>query len=207
MIEFAYTHGEVSELATLHSRAFPDFFLSRLGPRFLRQFYLGYTTDPTAVICLARDQEGGIQGVCVGTTNPSGFFSRLLKRQFIGFVVASAAAALRNPSAIPRLLAAFIYRGDAPPDTEGAFLSSICVAPEARGQGVGGSLDRAWKARAKALGSNRVFLTTDAINNDEVNAFYRRNGWILNDQYVTKQGRQMNRYRFDLYVLDGDVDA
>jgi GNAT superfamily N-acetyltransferase len=198
ILDITYTRAEVPALATLHKQAFPGFFLSRLGPRFLRQLYLGYISDPTAVISLARGNEGEIIGACVGTTQPSGFFHRLLKRQFFGFCLASGLAIFANPRALPRLIGALAYRGDGPTGTDGALLSSLCVAPEAQGAGVGRALDQSWRATAAALGATRAFLTTDAKENEAVNRFYARGGWILHDQFVTKQGRRMNRLRHDL---------
>jgi ribosomal protein S18 acetylase RimI-like enzyme len=198
ILDFTYTRAEVPALATLHTRAFPGFFLSGLGPRFLSQLYLGYISDPTAVISVARGKRGEIIGACVGTTEPSGFFYRLLRRQVLGFCLASVLAIVANPAALPRLIGAVAYRGDSPSGTDGALLSSLCVAPEAQGEGVGRALDESWRATAAALGAPRAFLTTDAHDNEAVIRFYERGGWVLHDQFVTRQGRRMNRLRHDL---------
>ena len=198
MIEHTYTAADVPALAALHRRAFPDFFLSRLGEPFLRQLYLGYISDPDAVVSVARAQDGRVVGVCVGTTHPSGFFSRLLKQRFFGFFGASLLAVLRNPRFAPRLLAALTYRGDVPPGLDGALMSSSCVDPDAQNGGIGRALDDAWRVRAAQLGAQTAFLITDADGNDAVNRFHQRGGWQLSDQYVTSQGRRMNRYRHEL---------
>lgn len=203
MVESSYTRQDVDTLATLHRSAFPDFFLSRLGHRFLSELYTGYISDPDAVIAVAREETGRLVGVCVGTIRPAGFFSRLLRRQFLGFFTASAIASLRDPRTISRLLAGLSYRGDGPPGLEGALLSSLCVSPEAQGQGIGSTLDREWRRRAAAMGSKTAFLTTDSTNNEAVNSFYKRNGWTLHDHFTTKQGRSMNRYRYDLAGSSG----
>lgn len=206
MIEHTYTAADVPALAALHRRAFPDFFLSRLGEPFLRQLYLGYTSDPDAVVSVARAQDGRVVGACVGTTHPSGFFSRLLKQRFFGFLGASVLAVLRNPRFAPRLLAALAYRGDGPPGLDGALLSSLCVDPEAQNEGIGRALDEAWCVRAAELGAQTAFLTTDTDGNDGVNRFYQRRGWQLSDQYVTRQGRRMNRYRRTLAPAGKEFD-
>lgn len=192
-------------LAALHRRAFPDFFLSRLGEPFLRQLYLGYLGDPGSVIALARSGTGDLAGVCVGSTRPAGFFRRLLVRRFMGFAAASLRAVVRNPRTAPRLLAAVTYRGDMPADADGALLSSLCVDPAHQGGGVGRALDEGWRQRAFELGARRAFLTTDADDNAGVNEFYQRGGWQLHDQFVTRQGRRMNRYRHDLTGAKGDL--
>lgn len=207
MIQTGYTAADVPALAALHRRAFPDFFLSRLGEPFLRQLYLGYLDDPDAVVTVARDEDGRIVGACVGSTRPAGFFSRLLRRRLAGFVGASALAAVRDPRTIPRLVAAVRYRGDQPPGAEGALLSSLCVDPSSRKGGVGAALDQAWRERAGELGARTAFLTTDADDNEAVNRFYQRGGWQLTDRFETPQGRRMNRYRHDLVASPGGGGA
>lgn len=205
-IETTYTAVDVPALAALHRRAFPDFFLSRLGDQFLRQLYLGYTSDPDAVVSVARAPDGHVVGACVGTTHPSGFFSRLLKQRFIGFLGASLLVAVRNPQFAPRLLAAVTYRGDAPPGLDGALLSSLCVDPNSQNGGIGRALEEAWCIRATELGARTAFLTTDADGNDAANRFYQRRGWNLTDQFVTRQGRRMNRYRRELTLAEKRSD-
>ena len=186
--------GDVEAIAALHKRAFPTFFLSSLGERFLVQFYRGFLSDPTAVTVVARSVDGVPVGAVVGTTEPSGFFLRLLRRRWLGFALASAAAVLRRPAAAPRLLNAVRYRGEAGSRVEGALLSSVCVDPGLQGQGVGRDLLAAWEGRAAQQGASAAYLTTDADDNDAVNAFYRARGWHLADTFATAQGRRMNRY-------------
>jgi GNAT superfamily N-acetyltransferase len=185
---------DVRKLARLHRRAFPGFFLSQLGEPFLVQFYRGFIDDPTAVVAIERDERGDPVGVVVGTTEPQGFFRRLLRRRLLGFGWAALQGAVRRPSAVPRLLRAVRYRGDAPAGAEGALLSSICVDPRARANGVGGRLLTAWSERAAALGATSAYLLTDAEGNDAVNRFYANHGWVRHDRVTTPEGRVLNRY-------------
>ena len=203
LIEHTVSAADAAPLARIHQAAFPDFFLSRLGQPFLVQFYLGYVTDPTAVIVISRDSVGRPQGVVVGTTDPAGFYGRLLRRRFFGFAGASILAALKHPSAAPRLLSALAYRGGTPAGRQGALLSSICVDPALSGQGIGTTLLNVWTRRARSMGAERAFLTTDAVGNDAVNTWYLRKGWALSDRFVAHGDRPMNRYEFDLRTLDG----
>lgn len=199
VIENHLTASDAGPLAKLHRRAFPGFVLSRLGEPFLRQLYLGFVDDETAVTVVERDARGVPRGVAVGTIDPVGFYSRLLRRRWAGFALASVLAVIRDPRTAPRLVAAVNYRGDAVPGRAGALLSSICVDPALSGTGVGHALLAAWRQRASELGAEVAFLTTDADANEATNRFYLRDGWTLNDQFVTKQGRRMNRYVRGLY--------
>lgn len=201
ILSLSYGADDVTALARLHSRSFPNYFLSRLGEPFLAQFYSGFIPDSSAVIVVARERgDGPILGVAVGSVEPRGFFSRLLRRQFWGFVKASVRATLRQPSVALRLLQALAYRGDAPAGRSGALLSSICVSPEASGKGLGSALLRAWLRRAQEMGAVHAFLTTDAVDNDDVNRWYVREGWRLSATYLAHGGRRMNCYEASVAV-------
>lgn len=186
--------ADAAALAVLHRDAFPDFFLSSLGTAFLRQFYLGFADDPSSISTVAVLPNGEIVGSVVGTREPAGFFSRLLKRRLLPFAAISVRESLRRPRIIPRLLRAVTYRGDAGSPIDGALLSSICVRSDQQGKGTGSALMEQWVRSAEQAGVERAYLTTDADDNDPVNAFYRRLGWTLNDKYSTPEGRAMNRY-------------
>ena len=41
-----------------------------------------------------------------------------------------------------------------------------------------------------------INLETDAVNNDDVNRFYVKNGFKLARTYYSSEGRKMNEYRF-----------
>lgn len=202
MIDHEIRFEDASALARLHQQAFPGFFLSGLGEPFLVQFYLGFVDEPTAIVVVHRDATGRPQGVGVGTTDPVGFFGRLLRRRLLGFAVASARATLANPRVAPRLLKAVSFRGDTPSDRDGALFSSLCVLPGLSGRGIGSALMNAWVHRAKEMGAETAFLVTDAHGNDAVNRLYAREGWVLSEMFVTGERRVMNRYEFNLLSLD-----
>jgi len=187
--------ADVPVLARLHVSAFPGFFLSTLGEPFLVQMYRGFLTDPSAVCVVARDEGGDVIGAVVGTVQPAGFFSRLLRRRWPGFVLASIGAVIRNPAAAPRLLAAVRYRGGPRAGDDGALLSSICVDRAAQGGGVGRELIAAWERAVSDLGVDTASLTTDADDNFAVNRFYQSRGWELASTYLTNGGRSMNLYK------------
>lgn len=190
--------SDVPAVARLHRSAFPGYFLSELGEGFLVQFYRGYLGDVTAVTVVARADDGAVIGAVVGTIEPTGFFRRLLARQWWGFARASVGAVVTDPRKAARLLRAVRYRGDAPAGATGALLSSICVAPTARGAGIGEQLVREWTRQVQRRGVQMAFLTTDAEGNDAVNRFYAERGWLLAERYSTPEGRAMNCYTLSM---------
>ncbi|WP_434743554.1 GNAT family N-acetyltransferase [Micromonospora sp. SH-82] len=205
------THGDLAPLtaadvraaAALHVRAFDRFFLSSLGEPFLREFYTGFVQDPDAVTAVARDPDGRLVGTVVGTVAPGMFFRRLLRRRGARLALASVPAVLRRPGVAVRVLRGLAYRGEVPVDTRGALLSSICVDPATEHGGHGRRLVDAWWREVRRRGVTSAYLTTDAVDNDRVNAFYRRAGWTPAGNFTTAEGRPMNCYT---RCAGGDAD-
>lgn len=191
------TPRDPARLAAIHESAFPGFFLSTLGPRFLAEFYAGFLDDPTAVAVVARDSDGNPVGAAVGTTEPAGYYRRLLRRRFGGLALASGVAAVRRPRSVLRLARGAFYRGesDLGDASLGALLSSICAIPATQNAGLGKRLLAEWERKAKELGAASAHLSTDAKDNEAANAFYRSSGWVLAHEYETREGRLMNLYR------------
>lgn len=187
--------SHIKAVVRVHMTAFPGFFLTFLGPGFLREFYRSFLEDLVGVAFVAEDVRGGrVLGAVVGPLVPAGHFKRLLKRRWWAFCLASVRALLKRPSVVKRLFRALFYRGEGPPEPRRSLLSSIIVAPEAHGQGIGKALVEAWVTQVQRSGSLGCYLTTDALNNDKVNRFYQRLGWKLESTYQTPEGRAMNRY-------------
>lgn len=188
----------INQIVSLHINAFPNFFLTFLGPGFLKEFYTSFIYDDNGLGYVAIDTESKVVcGVVVGPVNPRGYFKRLLIRRFWAFCLASTKAILRKPSVIRRLFRAIFYRGDSPPGPTRALLSSIAVSPDVQGKGVGKALMKRWMEEAASRGARGCYLTTDTENNDFVNNFYHAIGWRIDSTFVTREGRKMNCYIYD----------
>lgn len=186
----------IDAVVEVHMQAFSDFFLTFLGPGFLKEFYKSFLYDEQGIGFVAIEN-GRIFGVIVGPFKPAGYFKRLLLRKWYAFCFASIGAVLRKPKVIKRLLRAVFYRGQAPQGKDRALLSSIAVSPDAQGKGVGKALVMKWLDAVSARGGKGAFITTDAENNNSVNSFYHSLGWKLESTYETSEGRKMNRYVYD----------
>ena len=55
--------SHIDIVVEIHLRAFPNFFLSFLGPRFLREFYASFLLDPQGMGYTASASDGQIIGV------------------------------------------------------------------------------------------------------------------------------------------------
>ena len=184
---------DAEDCARVHLAAFPEFFLARMGRPFLVQLYRGFAEDDTALTVVATDSDGEVLGSVVGTTEPAGFFRRLLRRRVIRFGLASLPHLARHPSDAMRVARGLRYRGGDEHPAGAALLSSICVTPGAP-RGTGRMLMDGWLAALGTAGGTSAYLMTDAHDNDRVNVFYSRGGWRLDGSETTPEGRVLNRY-------------
>jgi ribosomal protein S18 acetylase RimI-like enzyme len=197
----------LDDVVRLHLDAFPSFFLCFLGPRFLREFYKSFIRDSQGLAYVAVAKGRRILGVVVGPLDPRDYFRRLVKRRWWAFGLASLGYVLRRPSDAPRVFRALYYRGETPPGPVRALLSSLAVQPAAQGCGVGRMLALRWTQEARRRGAPGCYLTTDADDNDKVNAFYRALDWKLEHTYTTPEGRRMNRYVLDFSPAPAEAKA
>jgi ribosomal protein S18 acetylase RimI-like enzyme len=73
-------------------------------------------------------------------------------------------------------------------------LSSIAVAPEASGNGLGKTLVQAFLEQSWSMDAQCVYLTTDADCNEHANALYRDAGFRHARRFLQRKGRWMNEY-------------
>jgi ribosomal protein S18 acetylase RimI-like enzyme len=188
--------ADVPEVVNTHLKSFTGFFLSFLGYQFLRELYVGILKDSAGIAYVYEDQ-GHILGFVAGTSQPAGFYSRLLKRRWWRFGLASLVPILKNPLIVPRLLQAFRKPQDVSDQPDAGTLMSIAVSPDSQGRGLGQALVKAFLKEAADRGLKYVDLTTDKNNNDSVNQFYRRMGFRCSRTFITSEGREMNEYVID----------
>lgn len=186
-----------------HLQSFPGFFLSFLGPRFLSLYYAGICAAPEGIGFVYLNTSGLPAGFVAGSSNPRGFYSRLLKQCWLRFAVASVGATICKPTVIRRIARGLFHSGGNPFGDDVAGLFSIGVLPELHGTGVGKLLVQVFLHEASMRGCNRVFLTTDRDENEAVNSFYQTLRFNIERQYETPEGRRMNEYWIDLVDKNG----
>lgn len=189
---------DIKNVAAVHLSSFPGFFLTFLGSRFLSLFYYGICTASEGIAFVYLNDKGVPAGFVAGTTNPRGFYSRLLKKDWLKFAIASLVPIIRKPSVLKRVMRAVVHPAGNPVGDDVAGLFSIGVLPELQGTGAGKKLVQAFLNEAISRRCKRVFLTTDRDNNDAVNMFYVKLGFALERQFITPEGRRMNEYWISL---------
>jgi ribosomal protein S18 acetylase RimI-like enzyme len=199
--------NDLAGIIDIHQKAFGNFFLTRLGSKFLRQYY-NLVLEYDLRIMLVSEGQNELQGFVCGFLEPLDFY-RLMWRRRSTFALPVASALLQHPSLLNKVLYSVrrIQKtaSDWPPRS--CELSSIAVAPETAGNGFGNALIRAFIAEAQSMGACCVYLTTDAHDNDASNAFYRNVGFQHRRRFRQAEGRWMNEYVIDGWESSSDREV
>ena len=186
--------ADVDSVVRIHLASFAGFFLSFMGPLFLKEFYRTTILDQSG-IALISTQADGISGFAVGTTEPRGFYKRIILHDWYRLLMASFIPMLREPKTLFRLARRLLTTARSNYAENETLLLSIAVHPSKQGCGTGKQLIECFSMEAKTRGMTSVSLTTDKLNNDLANQFYVRNGFTRTGSFTTSEGRQMNEYR------------
>ena len=192
----------LDDIVVVHQQAFPGFFMTQLGRRFLRAYYRCVVDSPQGIL-IAEDGDGDCVGFVAGFANPAAFYQELRRRRVRLGLAAGVGVGCR-PWRLGTLLANYRRAGGfarREADSRTAELSSLAVAPRAGGRGVGSRLVHAFVEAAGAQGADRILLTTDAHGNEAVNRFYLQLGFTCVRCFEARPGRWLNEYAL---VIRGD---
>ena len=197
------TAADLSEIVCIHQKAFSNFFLTRLGPAFLARYYELVLAYP-AGIALVGETKGKLAGFVCGFVDPAEFYRLMWSNRRL-FALPALSALVRRPSLVTGVLQGVqrIQTSAGRESANACELSSIAVAPETAGRGLGNALIQAFLDRAELMEAKCVYLTTDADNNDHANALYRQAGFRHAQRFLQRKGRWMNEYVID--QLDGEL--
>jgi GNAT superfamily N-acetyltransferase len=190
--------SDIAQIVRVHGMAFPDSFLTRLGPQFLKGYYR-LVLEYEGGILLVDEADSRVLGFAAGFRKPALFYSRTRQQRGV-LVIAVLIGMLRRPWLAPRVLTGYLrVRASGNPDIDPTWceLSSLAVDPGQSTRGIGSDLVAAFLRRAWEAGASRVCLTTDATGNEGVNRFYRKRGFVQTDQLRRTGGRLMNLYTLE----------
>jgi len=188
------TRDHVESVVDVHRRSFQTFFLTFLGPRFLKLLYSEILTEPRSVAIVAVNESGKVIGFVAGVSEQSGFYGRIARRRWFSFAIASVGAVLKRPTIIPRLFRALNQSNRSKSSLAQACLLSLAVDPTHEGRGTGRALVGEFLNRMQLLGVAKIALTTDEVSNDRTNRFYQKFGFQRVRNFTTPEGRRMIEY-------------
>lgn len=189
------TKQDIPGIVELHQRIFDGFFLTSMGGKFLGELYLGFISEESGILLVARDNSD-VKGFVGGTTNPEKFYTNLLRKRWWSFAWKAIPMLLENPLPVgKKIFSAVWFQGDVPNNNvSGAVLSSIGVSKAYRGSTVATELLAHFEACVYKNGIKKIFLTTDNEGNERANAFYLKNGYKIESEIHKSDGRNMYRY-------------
>jgi ribosomal protein S18 acetylase RimI-like enzyme len=190
--------GHVEAVVRVHMASFPGFFLTSLGPQFLRVLYSEILRSPNCEAFVGRHVHGTVCGFVVGVTNQTVLYARLARKKWWAFALCVVRPAVRRPGIMLRLLRAFRRPAWSRAAAAEALLMSIGVAPDWAGHGVGRQLVEVFLDAMRRRGVPAVSLITDRDGNDRINRFYQSLGFRVARTHVSPEGRWMNEYLKDL---------
>jgi ribosomal protein S18 acetylase RimI-like enzyme len=196
--------GDVDAVVQVHMDTFQGFFLTFLGPAFLREFYKGVCEDSSG-IALVYDEDS-VLGFVAGSVQPSGFYKHLIRKHWWKFGLASLRPVAMKPFIVPRLLRALTLPGKTDDSqTKMGMLMSLAVKQDDQGKGVGRQLVLSFLLHSRERGVESINLTTDAFGNDRINKFYLKMGFRCVKTFSTPEGRLMNEYLLVLSSVSFDL--
>ena len=134
------TATDLPGITTVHQKAFRRFFLTRRGNRFLRRYY-ALVLDYRAGIVPVSERCGILEGFVCGFVEPPEFY-RLMWCNKRTFALPALLAVVHHPSLATSMLHGVqrVQSSASRRPARSCELSSIAVAPEAGGDGLGRAL-------------------------------------------------------------------
>ena len=186
--------NDVKEIVSIHQQAFPDFFLTTLGNRFLRMYYKCMCNCKDAVTFCA-EEDGEVKGFATCSYYSHGFNTSLIKKNLFKFGLMGVELMFTKPKAVLRLAKNLDKKAESinvEDKGEYAELYSIAVKPGNQGSGIGKKLLTATEADV-AKHNSIISLTTDYYNNDKTIGFYHSLDYQNYYEFVTYPNRRMWR--------------
>lgn len=188
----------IKSIVDIHMVTFPGFFLTFLGKGFLKHLYKGFCEHEKSGLLIAIIDKTTV-GFLAYSEDISNFYKYLIRHKLLSFAWYSLGAFLRKPSTMFRLIRAFLKPDETKREEKYVELSSIGVDPKMKNKHIGSRLINALKIQYQNKPFSYIKLETDAEDNDNVNRFYIKNGFVLDHSYITPEGRKMNEYRWSLH--------
>ncbi len=185
----------INDIVFIHLKTFTGFFLTFMGQGFLNLMYRSYAEYKDSGIIVAFEEEKPV-GFLAYSGDLSGLYKYMIKKRLIPFGWYSLGAFFRKPTVFMRLIRALLKPGETKRNEKYVELASIGVLPNVKSKGVGSQLIDALKAQVDFSEYAYITLETDAVNNEGANYFYKKNGFVLEREFETNEGRKMFEYRY-----------
>ena len=183
---------DLNRVVEIHIAAFPGFFLTFLGPSFLRLMYQSFFQNHKGIFVVAGSNEV-INGFAVGVMASAGKDWKLALKWMPQLLFALIIPVMRNPLRVLKRLFTQVFSKAEPYSVpeKSAVLRSIGILPGSQGSGLSGVLIKNFKATAKKKNADYVALTTDAADNERAIGFYKKHGYVIQQSFKQDNARSM----------------
>ena len=195
---------DLQEIVRIHQVAFPGFLMTLMGPRFLQEYYRAVLDYKNGILLGAVDSDKDIHGFIAGFIDPAEFYRHFNARKKKMTISGLLHVAVR-PFLWRRVLENMrrVEQSSVAAQSDHhktAELASIAVDPSMGRTGLGKKLVAGFMDQAGKKSVDLIELTTDALSNDRVNAFYQGLGFQVVETLERVDGRRMYKYEYKLGV-------
>jgi hypothetical protein len=185
---------EIDSVVTIHNNAFPGFFLTLLGNRFLKLYYRSVLRHKDGILLGCYDETEKLSGFCAATISAKGFNTKLVKANFFSFCSVGIYLLFTNANALKHLYLNWSKKDNMQEDTEDyAELLSIGVNSSSQGKGLGKFMLSELEKIVFKKGCKSISLTTDYHDNTKTLKFYKSMGYKVYYEFITYPNREMYR--------------
>lgn len=203
----AMKQEHVLDVVRVHEVAFPGYFLTFLGRRFLRLLYSEILkTEGNSSVVAWSSKHQAVVGFAVAVSDQENFYSGLIQRRLFAFATAALRATIRNPRIIPRLLRALTYPSKSREAPAQACFLSMGVHPDMRGRQIAVRMTDKMMQGLKDNGAESVLFVIDRDVNERAKNFHYRYGARPVREYQTPEGRWMEDLVLDLKTWKPSID-
>lgn len=180
-------------IAKLHVLAFPNFFLTSLGIRFLNTFYEKTLKSKNGLgVGVFKDDK--IIAFAVGSNQIRGFYKSLVSSDGLSLLIAALPALVFKPKSVLRIIKNIIGSDKGFQPNDGAWLLSICTDPHYQGVGISQQCLLGFEKLCLGKSIEKIWLTTDNQENERANLFYKKMNYQLKNTFSNSNKRKMNLY-------------
>lgn len=186
---------DIESITQIHIKAFPQFFMTSLGSKFLYEYYRLYlnSSDHIAIVI---EEFGVVKGFAVGTNDSLAFYKefKINSYKFIYPILINFSNVKLLKKILKRILS--IFNGNKIDNREIVYenfneLTSIALNPRLHTQGAGGQLFVYYEKICKDNNIGGIHLTTDKLNNYKVLNFYNKHGFVIKQEFYQDDLRAM----------------
>ena len=186
--------SDSEEIAKIHLKAFPNFFLTTLGYSFLNTYYQTCVVQKDVIgFCAVEKSTNKIIGFSIGCLHSKNFNINLVISNLRLYCNQFFILLFKDPSSILRLIKNLNKANNSFDDRNYSELLSIAVLPKKKKLGIGKNLLNSFEEQVFKRGGKIITLTTDSKSNEKVIKFYNDSGYKLYYNFISYPKREMLR--------------